>query len=130
MDSHLPQVLTICEMVERGIGVHHGGLLPILKEMVELLFSRNLIKILFATETFAMGVNMPGKLHVDWFQLCCLFVVLTSMPSVGYLNLQLELWCSTRFASTTAQAFAVCNLANMYKWRAARAVEGSTQLEL
>jgi hypothetical protein len=35
--------------------------LPILKEMVEILFSRNLIKILFATETFAMGVNMPCK---------------------------------------------------------------------
>jgi hypothetical protein len=34
--------------------VHHGGLLPILKEMVEILFSRNLIKVLLATETFAM----------------------------------------------------------------------------
>lgn len=48
-DSQLPQVLTICEMVQRGIGVHHGGLLPILKEAVEILFSRNLIKVLFAT---------------------------------------------------------------------------------
>lgn len=54
-DKELPQVLSICEMVRRGIGVHHGGLLPILKEMVEILFSRNLIKVLFATETFAMG---------------------------------------------------------------------------
>jgi antiviral helicase SKI2 len=54
-DAQLPQVLSVCEMVTRGIGVHHGGLLPILKEMVEILFSRNLIKILFATETFAMG---------------------------------------------------------------------------
>ena len=36
IDSSLPQVLTICEMVKRGIGVHHGGLLPILKEMVEV----------------------------------------------------------------------------------------------
>ena len=60
-DKNLPQVLMISEMVERGIGIHHGGLLPILKEMVELLFSRNLIKVLFATETFAMGVNMPAK---------------------------------------------------------------------
>lgn len=60
-DAKLPQVLTICEMVQRGIGVHHGGLLPILKEMVEILFSRNLIKVLFATETFAMGVNMPAR---------------------------------------------------------------------
>jgi antiviral helicase SKI2 len=60
-DSSLPQVLMVCEMVARGIGVHHGGLLPILKEMVEILFSRNLIKVLFATETFAMGVNMPAR---------------------------------------------------------------------
>jgi len=60
-DAVLPQVMSVCEMVKRGIGVHHGGLLPILKEMVEILFSRNLIKVLFATETFAMGVNMPAR---------------------------------------------------------------------
>ena len=36
IDATLPQVLTVCEMVKRGIGVHHGGLLPILKEMVEV----------------------------------------------------------------------------------------------
>lgn len=60
-DANLPQVLNVCDMVTRGIGVHHGGLLPILKEMVEILFSRNLIKVLFATETFAMGVNMPAR---------------------------------------------------------------------
>lgn len=60
-DAKLPQVLFICEMATRGIGVHHGGLLPILKEMVEILCSRNLIKVLFATETFAMGVNMPMR---------------------------------------------------------------------
>ncbi|KAL9181427.1 hypothetical protein ACHAXT_010232 [Thalassiosira profunda] len=60
-DQSLPQVTKTVEMVKRGIGVHHGGLLPILKEMVEILFSRNLIKILFATETFAMGVNMPAR---------------------------------------------------------------------
>ncbi|KAJ7610948.1 P-loop containing nucleoside triphosphate hydrolase protein [Roridomyces roridus] len=45
----------------RGIGVHHGGLLPLVKEVVEILFARGLVKILFATETFAMGVNMPAK---------------------------------------------------------------------
>jgi len=60
-DQDLPQVVNTVEMVKRGVGVHHGGLLPILKEMVEILFSRNLIKILFATETFAMGVNMPAR---------------------------------------------------------------------
>ena len=42
-------------------GVHHSGLLPIIKEMVEILFGRGLCKLLFATETFAMGVNMPAR---------------------------------------------------------------------
>ncbi|EEC50651.1 predicted protein [Phaeodactylum tricornutum CCAP 1055/1] len=60
-DSNLPQVVMVCEMVQRGIGIHHGGLLPILKEMVEILFAKSLVKILFATETFAMGVNMPAR---------------------------------------------------------------------
>ena len=44
-----------------GVAVHHAGLLPFLKEIVEMLYSDGLLKILFATETFAMGVNMPTK---------------------------------------------------------------------
>lgn len=42
------------DLLSRGIGVHHGGLLPIVKEVIEILFARGLVKILFATETFAM----------------------------------------------------------------------------
>ncbi|KAN0036507.1 hypothetical protein ACTFIV_001804 [Dictyostelium citrinum] len=60
-DKGLPQILQMKELLERGIGVHHGGLLPIVKELVEILFSKSLVKVLFATETFAMGVNMPAK---------------------------------------------------------------------
>jgi antiviral helicase SKI2 len=60
-DRLLPQILKVSEWISRGIAVHHGGLLPIVKEIVEILFSRGLIKILFATETFAMGVNMPTR---------------------------------------------------------------------
>ena len=45
----------------KGIGIHHSGLLPLLKEIVEILFGKGLIKLLFATETFAVGVNMPAK---------------------------------------------------------------------
>ena len=48
-------------LVEKGIGIHHSGLIPILKDMVEILYSMKLIKVLIATETFAMGVNMPTK---------------------------------------------------------------------
>ncbi|KAJ9095673.1 hypothetical protein QFC21_005545 [Naganishia friedmannii] len=60
-DKKLPQISRMRELLMRGIGVHHGGLLPIVKEVVEILFSRGLVKVLFATETFAMGVNMPAK---------------------------------------------------------------------
>ena len=41
--------------------ISHGDLLPIAKEIVEILYGEGLIKVLFATETFAMGVNMPAK---------------------------------------------------------------------
>eukprot|EP01080_Neovahlkampfia_damariscottae_P012658 gene12658-6558_t len=61
VDRTLPQVIRMRDLVSRGIGVHHSGLLPIVKEMVEMLFGRGLLKVLFATETFAMGVNMPAK---------------------------------------------------------------------
>jgi ATP-dependent RNA helicase DOB1 len=45
----------------RGIAFHHSGMLPILKEIVEILFGKGLVKALFATETFAVGINMPTK---------------------------------------------------------------------
>ncbi|XP_061208227.1 superkiller complex protein 2 [Neopsephotus bourkii] len=60
-DRRLPQVVAIGELLQRGIGVHHGGVLPLLKEVVEMLFSQGLVKVLFATETFAMGLNMPAR---------------------------------------------------------------------
>lgn len=61
LDARLPQVVRMEEMLLRGFGVHHGGLLPVLKESVELLFSKTIVKVLLATETFAMGVNMPAR---------------------------------------------------------------------
>lgn len=57
----LPQYNTLRALLEKGIAFHHSGLLPVLKEMVEILFGRGLIKLLFATETFAVGINMPTK---------------------------------------------------------------------
>jgi len=48
-------------LLKRGIGMHHGGLLPIVKEVIELLFQDGKLKILFTTETFSMGINMPAK---------------------------------------------------------------------
>uniref|UniRef100_A0A7N8X065 SKI2 subunit of superkiller complex n=1 Tax=Mastacembelus armatus TaxID=205130 RepID=A0A7N8X065_9TELE len=60
-DRRLPQILLMRDLLKRGIAVHHSGILPILKEVIEMLFSRGLVKVLFATETFAMGVNMPAR---------------------------------------------------------------------
>ena len=60
-DKKLPQVTRILPLLRRGIGIHHSGLLPILKETIEILFQEGLVKVLFATETFAMGLNMPAK---------------------------------------------------------------------
>ena len=44
-----------------GIGYHHAGMLPIHKEVVERLFTSGLLKLLFTTETFALGINMPAR---------------------------------------------------------------------
>ena len=48
-------------ILKLGIGIHHGGMLPIIRETVEIIFQSGLIKILFSTETFSMGLNMPAK---------------------------------------------------------------------
>ena len=61
IDRDLPQILQVVRLLNSGIGIHHSGVLPILKEIVEILFSKGLIKVLVATETFAMGLNMPTK---------------------------------------------------------------------
>jgi len=50
--------------LKRGIGIHHSGLLPILKEVIEILFQESLIKVLFATETFSIVSTCLQKL---WF---------------------------------------------------------------
>ena len=60
-DKILPQIITLLPLLQRGIGIHHGGLLPILKEVIEILFQEGLIKCLFATETFSIGINMPAR---------------------------------------------------------------------
>jgi antiviral helicase SKI2 len=57
----LEQYTNLKSLVKRGIAYHHSGLIPILKEIIEILFQKGLIKILFATETFAVGVNMPTR---------------------------------------------------------------------
>jgi len=57
----LPEYQAILKLLEKGIAIHHAGLMPVLREMIELLFEKGYIKLLFATETFAVGINMPTK---------------------------------------------------------------------
>ena len=75
-DRNLPQVRAMKDQAYCGIATHHGALLPFVKECVEILFSENLIKILVATETFAMGVNMPAK--------CCAFLNLSKIDNGSF----------------------------------------------
>lgn len=75
-NSRLPQVKLVSDLVVRGVGIHFSSLLPILKEIVEMLLSRNLIKILIATETFAMGINMPAK--------SCVFLTVTKIDADSF----------------------------------------------
>jgi superfamily II RNA helicase len=58
---HLPEYVNMVSLLRKGIAIHHGGVLPVLKEIVELLYAKGYIKLLFATETFSIGVNMPTK---------------------------------------------------------------------
>jgi superfamily II RNA helicase len=58
---HLPEYTNMLSLLRKGIAIHHSGILPVLKEIVELLYAKGYIKLLFATETFSIGVNMPTK---------------------------------------------------------------------
>lgn len=49
------------KLLYKGVAIHHSGLRPVIKEIIEILYGNGLIKVLFATETFAIGVNMPTK---------------------------------------------------------------------
>ncbi len=58
---NLPEFTNMVKLLEKGIAIHHSGCLPVLKEIVEMLYAKGYIKLLFATETFSIGVNMPTK---------------------------------------------------------------------
>ncbi|MFA5410580.1 MAG: DEAD/DEAH box helicase [Candidatus Omnitrophota bacterium] len=48
-------------LIQRGVAFHHAGMLPTLKETIERLFTSRLLKVIFTTETFALGINMPSR---------------------------------------------------------------------
>jgi len=58
---HLPEYVNTVKLLRKGVGIHHAGLMPILREMTEMLFARGFIKVLFCTETMSVGINLPVK---------------------------------------------------------------------
>lgn len=60
----LPEFENLVKLLEKGIGYHHSGLLSIFREIVELMFEKGYVKLLFATETFSVGINLPTKATV------------------------------------------------------------------
>ena len=60
-DLHVLGFHDFRDALQRGVAAHHAGMLPTFKQVVEDLFSRNLVKVVFATETLALGINMPAR---------------------------------------------------------------------
>jgi hypothetical protein len=60
----LPEYISLVKLFEKGIGIHHSGMIPILREIVELMISKKYIKLLFATESFAIGLDCPIRTAV------------------------------------------------------------------
>ena len=59
--KHEQSAQILYPLVQRGIAYHHAGMLPTLKEVIERLFTSRLLKVIFTTETFALGINMPSR---------------------------------------------------------------------
>ena len=59
--KHEKSAQDMLPLIERGVAFHHAGMLPTLKEVIERLFTSKLIKVIFTTETFALGINMPSR---------------------------------------------------------------------
>jgi len=56
---NLPEYHHLVALLEKGVGIHHSGMIPVLREIVEMMISKKYIKVLFATESFAIGLNCP-----------------------------------------------------------------------
>jgi replicative superfamily II helicase len=58
---HLPEYIQLVQLMRKGIGIHHAGMIPVLREITEIMFSNGFIKLLFCTETMSVGINLPVK---------------------------------------------------------------------
>jgi len=60
----LPEYIKLVSLLQKGIGIHHSKMMPVFREIVELLFARGLIKMLFCTTSVAIGLNLPVKTSI------------------------------------------------------------------
>jgi len=58
---HIPEYVNLVSLLEKGVAIHHSKMLPVLREIVEMLFAKGYIKVLLATESVAIGLNLPVK---------------------------------------------------------------------
>ena len=58
---NLEEYKRLVKLLEKGVGIHHSGMIPVLREIVEMMISKKYIKLLFATESFAIGLDCPIK---------------------------------------------------------------------
>lgn len=77
--KELNEYKDLVALMGKGVAIHHSGMMPILREMVEIIFGRGYLKVLFATETFAVGINMPTKTVI--------FTALSKYTSRGHRHL-------------------------------------------
>nr|GMC80194.1 DExH-box ATP-dependent RNA helicase DExH10 [Ipomoea batatas] len=82
-DRSLPAIELMLPLLQRGIAVHHSGLLPSIKELVKLLFQEGLVKALFVTEMFAIGLSMPANLFAEFVDKLNDMVVLLPLSKIG-----------------------------------------------
>ena len=75
----LPEYNNLVSLLEKGVGIHHSGMIPILREIVELMISKKCIRLLFATESFAIGLDCPIKTAI--------FTGLTKFDGTGQRSL-------------------------------------------
>ena len=106
----LPEYHSMIQLLEKGIAIHHAGVMPILREMVELLYAKGYIKLLFATETFSIGLNMPTKTVV--FTDCNKYDGTSSRPFYSHEYTQMAGRAGRRGIDTVGN---VIHLNNLFK---------------
>lgn len=60
----LPEYVKLVSLLQKGVAIHHSKMMPVLREIVEILFSRGMIKMLFCTTSVAIGLNLPVKTSI------------------------------------------------------------------